>query len=70
MNRLKENEKDLIYLGTYILQKDMRIRMPKSILSNLNVKKGITNFSIHIDNKNKQLVLKVEKSTSGGEKDE
>jgi len=27
---------NLIYLDTYVLQQDMRIRMPKSILKNLN----------------------------------
>lgn len=30
----------LIYLDTYVLQKDMRIRLPKAILSNINAKKG------------------------------
>ena len=41
--------------------------MPKSILNNLNVKKGITNFSIYLDNKNQQLILKVaDDTTSGG----
>ncbi len=68
MDKLKKEEKeDLIYLETYVLQKDMRIRMPKSILNNLNVKKGITNFSIYLDNKNQQLILKVaDDTTSGG----
>lgn len=37
-------ENDLIYLDTYILQQDMRIRMPKSILTNLNIEKGKTHF--------------------------
>ena len=31
---------NLTYLDTYILQRDMRIRMPKSILKNLNAEKG------------------------------
>ena len=30
-------ERDLIYLDTYVLQQDMRIRLPKSVLSNMNV---------------------------------
>lgn len=30
---------DYIYLDTYVLQQDMRIRMPKSIISNMNVEK-------------------------------
>ncbi len=29
-----------IYLDTYLLQQDMRVRLPKAILSNMNVEKG------------------------------
>ena len=32
--------KKCIYLDTYVLQKDMRIRLLKQILTNLDVKKG------------------------------
>lgn len=49
---------DLIYLDTYILQQDMRIRMPKSVLNNLNVEKGKTEFHIYFDKENRTLVLK------------
>ena len=38
--------KELIYLDTYALQQDMRIRLPKSILNNLPVEKGTTNGTI------------------------
>ena len=31
----------LIYLDTYVLQQDMRVRMPKTILANLNLEKGV-----------------------------
>ncbi|MBQ6253023.1 AbrB/MazE/SpoVT family DNA-binding domain-containing protein [Ruminococcus sp.] len=48
---------DLIYLDTYILQQDMRIRLPKSILSNLSVEKGKSKFSIYIDRTNNRLIL-------------
>lgn len=48
----------LIYLDTYVLQQDMRVRMPKSILTNLNVEKGVTKFAIYLDKKNDQLILK------------
>ena len=52
-------EKDeLIYLDTYVLQRDMRIRMPKSILENLQVTKGKTKFKIYCDVKNSQLILR------------
>lgn len=48
----------LIYLDTYILQQDMRIRLPKSVLSNLDAVKGQTKFDIFYDAKEKALVLK------------
>lgn len=52
-------KEELIYLDTYVLQQDMRIRLPKSILENLNVKKGISRFKIYYDKFNYQLILKV-----------
>lgn len=54
---MKEDE--LTYLDTYILQQDMRIRMPKSILENLNVEKGKSLFKIYYDKVNSQLILRV-----------
>ena len=51
-------DNDIIYLDTYVLQQDMRVRMHKSILTNLNVEKGVTKFSIYLDKKNNQLILK------------
>lgn len=51
---------NLIYLDTYVLQKDMRVRMPKSILENLNMEKGKSLFKIYYDKNNSQLVLRVE----------
>ena len=55
-------DNDLIYLDTYVLQQDMRIRLPKSILNNLCVEKGISKFAIYFDKKNNSLVLKVEEA--------
>jgi len=52
-------DEELIYLDTYVLQQDMRIRMPKSILENLNVEKGKSRFKIYCDKINSQLILKV-----------
>lgn len=49
---------NVIYLDTYILQQDMRIRMPKSILSNINAEKGKTLFDIYFDADNNAIVLK------------
>lgn len=48
-----------IYLDTYVLQQDMRIRMPKSILSNLNVEKGETKFDVYLDREEKSIILKI-----------
>lgn len=53
---------ELIYLDTYVLQQDMRIRLPKSILANLNVEKGKSRFNIYFDKTNDALVLKVEEN--------
>ena len=49
-----------IYLDTYVLQQDMRIRLPKSIINNMNVQKGETRFSIYLDTDNSSLILKIE----------
>ena len=49
--------KDL-YLDTYVLQQDMRIRMPKQIITNLNIVPGETYFDIYIDPDNNNIILK------------
>ena len=50
-------EKRLIYLDTYILQQDMRVRLPKAILANMDVEKGKSYFDIFFDTEKKQLLL-------------
>ena len=50
----------LIYLDTYVLQQDMRVRLPKSILSNMNAERGKTKFDIYFDSKEKVLIFKVQ----------
>lgn len=52
-------DKNLMYLDTYVLQQDMRIRLPKSILTNLNVQKGISKFDIYLDPSSNELILKI-----------
>ena len=47
-----------IYLETYVLQQDVRIRMPKSILTNLGAQKGKTKFDIYLDVATQELVLR------------
>lgn len=59
---MKEN---LIYLDIYVLQQDMRIRLPKSILGNLSVEKGTTKFEIYLDKQENALVLKPEQNKLG-----
>lgn len=51
--------KEPIYLDTYTLQQDMRIRLPKSILNNLSVEKGVTKFSIFLDQDKRELILRI-----------
>ena len=50
---------ELIYLDTYVVQQDMRIRLPKAVLSNLDIDKGKTKMDIYLDLADKSLVLKV-----------
>lgn len=52
------DNKNLAYLDTYVLQQDMRIRLPKAILANLNAVKGTTKFDIYLDSQENTLVLK------------
>lgn len=67
MSRSGENER--IYLSTYILHKDNRIRMPKTIENNLGAVPGETHFDIYYDAKRKELILKKsEKNVMDGEK--
>lgn len=60
MGRILMKDEELIYLDTYVLQKDMRIRMPKSILENLNLEKGKSKFKVYYDQLNVQLILRVD----------
>ena len=55
-------EETLIYLDTYLLQQDMRIRLPKSIINNMGIEKGKTCFAIYLDKVKNELVLKIKKN--------
>lgn len=48
----------LVFLDTYVLQQDMRIRMPKLILTNLGAEKGTTLFDIYLDKDNQTIIIK------------
>lgn len=55
-----------ILLDTYVLQQDMRIRLPKQILNNLNVVKGETKFDVFMNTKTREIILRVAESEIGG----
>lgn len=55
---MKQNR---IFLDSYILQQDMRIRMPKAILENINAIKGKTIFDVFYDAEEDAIVLKKKK---------
>lgn len=50
-----------VFLDTYILQQDMRIRLPKSIIANMDVEKGKTKFDIYLDSKENTLIFRIHK---------
>lgn len=58
-------ERNLIYLDTYVLQQDMRIRLPRSILKNMKAEKGITRFAIYLDPDHNELILRTEENSKG-----
>lgn len=62
-------EKGYIYLDTYVVQKDMRIRLPKVIQKNMDIVKGKTEFDIYMKNDKKEIVLKLKKSEGGKNED-
>ena len=49
----------LVYLGENLLQQDLRLRMPKSVLMNLGVEAGKSVFEIYLDDESKEIILKV-----------
>lgn len=55
-----------IYLDTYVLQQDMRVRMPKAILSNMGVEKGKTKFDIYLDSRDNSLVFRIHDDNDKG----
>ena len=52
---MKQNR---IFLDSYVLQQDMRIRMPKAILKNIGAVKGKTMFDVYYDINEDTIVLK------------
>ncbi|WP_312444678.1 AbrB/MazE/SpoVT family DNA-binding domain-containing protein [Lacrimispora sp.] len=50
---------EMIYLDTYVLQQDMRVRLPKAVLANMNVEKGKTKFDIYLDSSDNTLIFRI-----------
>lgn len=48
---------NVVYVDTCILQKDRRIRLPKSILTNLNILRGEVKFEIFLNIQDQTIVL-------------
>ena len=59
-----------IYLDTYVLQQDMRVRMPKAILSNMGVEKGKTSFDIFLNAQENEWLVRVHHDKEGEKADE
>ena len=53
---------NVIYLDTYTLQSDSRIRLPKSAIENIGAEPGKTRFKIYYSPSTKELILKIDSS--------
>lgn len=51
-------ERDFVFLDSVLLQQDMRIRLPKSIIVNINGNPGKTHLEIYFDALTKDIVIK------------
>lgn len=60
---------NVVYVDTCILQKDRRIRLPKSILTNLNILSGEIKFEIFLNIQDQTIVL-VPMSVKSNEKNQ
>lgn len=55
-----------VYLDSYTLQSDMRIRLPKSVINNLQAVPGKTEFSFYFDSTTQSVIMKIcDKKTAG-----
>ena len=59
--------KNIVYLDSYVLQQDMRIRLPKQIISNLELEKGKSIFDIYIEPETKNIILQKSDKVVGSE---
>ena len=61
-------ETKMVCLGTYVLQKDMRMRLPKSLLSNLPLVCGETVLAVYVNSAKNEIVLRIENKEEDNEK--
>ncbi len=54
-------DKDLVFLDTVLLQQDMRVRLPKSLLINIDGEPGKTYLEVYFNALTKEIVLKCKK---------
>lgn len=55
----------LVYLDSYTLQSDSRIRLPKSAIENLGALPGKTQFKVFYSPETQSLVLKITEDKEG-----
>ncbi len=53
-----------IYVVTYVLQQDKRVRLPKAILTNLGAEKGNSQFDIFLNKDTNEVILKIKTNDS------
>ena len=51
-------DKKLVFLDSVLLQQDMRIRLPKSLLVNIDGKAGETRLDVYFDAITKEIILR------------
>ena len=51
-------DKKLVFLDSVLLQQDMRIRLPKSVLVNIDGKAGETRLAVYFDAITKEIILR------------
>lgn len=59
--------KDLVFLDTILLQQDLRVRLPKSLIVNIEGKPGKTHLNVYFDAISKNIILKCVESETDDE---
>lgn len=54
-----------IFLDTYVLQQDMRMRIPKAVLYNMGAEKGVSKFDFFYRPEDDSLVLRIHREDEG-----